>query len=92
MDTTQEDKQRMARHRVAELKGFYSNLISFIVVNMFLIAVNLITSPDSLWFYWVTIFWGAAVILHAVNVFALNGSMLGSKWEEKKMKDIMNDK
>ena len=92
MDTTQEDKLGMAKHRVAELKGLYTNLISFIVVNVLLIVVNLITSPDSLWFYWVTIFWGFGIILHAVNVFALNGSMLSGKWEEKKIKDIMNDK
>jgi len=51
-----DEKYEGAKKRVKELKGFYRNLITYISVNIFLIVINLITSPDSLWFYWVTLF------------------------------------
>jgi hypothetical protein len=45
--------------------------------------------PGSLWFYWVTVFWGIALLLHASKVFILKGKFLGEEWEEKKIKEIM---
>ena len=68
---------------------FYSNLLSYVGVNVLLIIINLVTSPNELWFYWVTIFWGIAVLLHASKVFVLKGKFLGEDWEEKKTKEIM---
>ncbi|MBW1689588.1 MAG: 2TM domain-containing protein [Deltaproteobacteria bacterium] len=54
-----------------------------------LIIINLVTSPGSLWFYWVTIFWGIAILLHASRVFVLRGRFLGEEWEEKKIRELM---
>ena len=56
-----DEKYEEAKKRVKELKDFYRNFITYIVVNIILIVINLVTSPDSLWFYWVTIFWGVAL-------------------------------
>ena len=78
-----------AKQRVAELKKFYGNLISYAVINVMLIVVNLLTSPDHLWFYWVTIFWGISILFHASHVFLIKGKPLGKAWEEKKIKEIM---
>ena len=78
-----------AQQRVAELKKFYGNLISYAVVNIMLIVVNLLTSPDHLWFYWVAIFWGISILFHASRVFLIKGKPLGKAWEEKKIKEIM---
>ena len=78
-----------ARKRVQEIKGFYSNLISYILINALLIVINLVTSPGSLWFYWVTIFWGIAIVIHAVKTFVLKGKFLGEDWEQKKIREIM---
>jgi hypothetical protein len=50
-----------------------------------LVIINLVTSPDTLWFYWVTIFWGIGVIWHAISVYG----KLGKNWEDKKIKEIM---
>ena len=86
-----DEKYEEAKKRVKELKGFYRNLITYIAVNIFLIVVNLITSPDSLWFYWVTLFWGIGIVLHASKVFVLKGKFLGKEWEEKKINE-MTDK
>ena len=84
-----DEKYEKAKNRVEELKKFYGNLITYGVINVILIIINLVTSPGSLWFYWVTIFWGIAILLHASKVFILKGKFLGEEWEERKIKEIM---
>ena len=84
-----EEKYEAAKKRVKQLKDFYRNLITYVGVNILLIIINLLTSPGSLWFYWVTIFWGIAIMFHASKVFIFKGKFLGKEWEEKKIKEIM---
>ena len=84
-----DERYEKAKKRVEELKKFYGNLVTYGVMNVILIIINLVTSPGSLWFYWVTIFWGIAILLHASKVFVLKGKFLGEGWEEKKIKEIM---
>ena len=84
-----DERYDKAKKRVEELKKFYSNLVTYIVVNIVLIIINLVTSPGSLWFFWVTIFWGIAILLHASRVFIFKGKFLGEEWEQKKIKEIM---
>ncbi|MEA3358201.1 MAG: 2TM domain-containing protein [Thermodesulfobacteriota bacterium] len=84
-----DERYDKAKKRVEELKKFYSNLVTYIVVNLVLIIINLVTSPGSLWFYWVTIFWGIAILLHASRVFIFKGKFLGEEWEKKKIKEIL---
>ena len=83
-----DEKYEEAKRRVKELRDFYRNLLTYVGVNIVLIIINLITSPGNLWFYWVTIFWGIAILLHASKVFILKGKYLGKEWEEKKIKEI----
>jgi len=84
-----DEKYEEAKRKVKELKDFYRNLITYVAVNILLIIINLITSPGNLWFYWVTVFWGIGIVLHASKVFILKGKFLGKEWEEKKIKEIM---
>ena len=84
-----DEKYERAKKRVEELKKFYANLVTYTVINVILIIINLVTSPGSLWFYWVTIFWGAAILLHASRIFVFRGKFLGEEWEKKKIKEIM---
>ena len=84
-----DEKYEKAKNRVEEVKKFYGNLVTYGVINVILIIINLVTSPGSLWFYWVTIFWGIAILLHASKVFILKGKFLGEEWQERKIKEIM---
>ena len=84
---TKEQKYKDAKERVGNLKAFYTNLISYLVINLILVIINYVTSPGHWWFYWVTIFWGIAVLLHGMSVFSKN--KLGKKWEEKKIDEEM---
>ena len=82
----QEIKYQKAKERVAALRSFYIHLGVFVLVNLGLFLRNMISSPDTLWFYWPLIGWGIAVVLHALRVF---GGALGSNWEEKKIEELM---
>lgn len=84
-----EKNYETAKARVKEIRDFYRNLITYAGVNVLLIIINLITSPGNLWFYWVAIFWGIGIVLHASKTFILKDKFLGKEWEEKKIKKMM---
>ena len=85
-----DEKYKAAKKRVAEIRDFYKNLITYAVVNVFLIIINLLTSPESIWFYWVTIFWGLGLLFHASKVFLFKDKYLGKQWEEKQINKILS--
>jgi len=89
MGNADEIKYKMAQQRVAEIKKFYSDLIGYVVVNVILFIIDFLTSPGEWWFYWVASIWGVLIIAHAIRVFAF-GSLGSKKWEENKIKEIMD--
>lgn len=72
------------------MKGFYAHLVSYILVNLLLFLINIMTSPDVLWFYWPLFGWGIGIVMHGLFVFGF-GLWLGQEWEEKKIEEIMDD-
>ena len=82
----QEIKYQRAKERVEAIKGFYIHLTVYVVVNLLLFFINMIVSPDRLWFIWPLMGWGIAIVLQALRVF---GGTLGSNWEEKKIAELM---
>ncbi len=77
-----------ARKRVEELREFYQHLIVYLAVNAFLVVINLLTSPEHLWFYWPLFGWGIGLAIHGATVFGSN-RFWGSRWEERKIKELM---
>jgi len=75
-----------AKRRVEELKGFYLHLISYVLVNTFLIIINLLTSSGYLWFIWPLVGWSIGLVVHAISVY---GGWWGKSWEERKIREIM---
>ena len=82
----QEIKYQKAKERVAELREFYGHLSVYAIVNLGLFLINMMMSPESLWFIWPLMGWGIAIVLHTVRVF---GGLLGLNWEEKKIAELM---
>lgn len=74
---------RVAKKRVKKMKGFYIHLSIFIAVNVVVAAINFKTTPDELWFYWLTLGWGIGILMHYMSVFSLK------EWEEKTVKELM---
>jgi len=85
---TQESMYLKAQKRVEDIKGFYGNLTSYIVVITGLAILNLISSPSHLWFLYPAIGWGIGVAVHGMSVFNYM-PFLGRDWEEKKIRELM---
>jgi len=80
----QEEKYQRARKRVRELRDFYTGLVLYIVVMAVLFFVDY-SDRGTWWVYWPAMGWGIAVVLHAFRVFGP-----GAKWEERKIKELMD--
>ena len=48
--------------------GFFFHFSAYVLVNLILIAVNLLTTPDQLWFYWPLLGWGIGILAHGLAV------------------------
>lgn len=83
-----EEKYEQAKKRVKQLKAFYNHLLIYVIINALLFVINFVVSPGSWWFYWVTIFWGIAVLWQGIGILSRN-RFLGKDWEDKKIKEYM---
>jgi hypothetical protein len=77
------DPVKLAEKRVKAIKGFYGHLWSFILVNGFLLALNLLTSPGFLWALFPILGWGLGLAFHSFDVFGYPG--FGKDWEQRMM-------
>lgn len=59
-----------ATQRVEEKMGFFIHLIAYVVVNGALTALNLVATPEVLWFYWPLAGWGIGIVLHGWKVIS----------------------
>jgi hypothetical protein len=84
----QEAKYQNAKKRVEALRGFYVHLSVYVVVNLLLFFINMIASPDRLWFFWPLMGWGIGFVIHALSVFGFI-PRLGADWEERKIREFM---
>lgn len=86
-----ENKYFRAKERVGAIKKFYMSLISYFVFIGFLAALNYwIDQWRYPWFLWAAFGWGIGLVFHAVKVFGLN-PFFGKNWEERKIKEYMQD-
>lgn len=86
----QENKYVRAKERVEELKKFYNNLISYIIVTTGLAALNFWQNQWQYpWFLWVVFGWGIGLAFHAAKAFRWN-PFFNKDWEEKKIKEFMD--
>ena len=85
-----ENKYIRARERVAEIKKFYGNLTSYVLVITGLGALNYwVDGWRHPWFLWVAFGWGIGVVFHAIGTFNLN-PFFGKDWEERKIREFMD--
>ena len=81
-------RYQAARERAHAMRLFYSNLASFVIINVVLFVIDVATG-GGWWFYWVTIFWGIGLLFHAWRAFG-PGQRLGDDWEERKTREILS--
>ena len=89
-ENLENSKYLLAVERVEKLKKFYSSLASFVVVMPFLIFINLSYIPYFQWFWFPLFGWSIGLVSKLLEANNYN-IFLGKNWEEKKIKEIMND-
>ena len=85
----EENDYYKAQKRVEDIKGFYGNLMSYLVIIPGLGILNYVTSPGYYWFLFPALGWGLGVVIHGFNVFNFM-PFLGRDWEEKKIKEFID--
>lgn len=90
MESNDYERYQKAQKKVKDIKGFYSNLITYILVISFLAFINLRYSPKQIWFVYPMLGWGIGVFFHAMGVFDLF-PFFSKNWEEKKIKQLMEE-
>ncbi|MEM8648080.1 MAG: helix-turn-helix domain-containing protein [Pseudomonadota bacterium] len=73
-----------AREHVREMRSFYNHAMQYGVVIFALACLNLMTSPDYLWFLWPALGWGVGIVAHGMSVFEIF-PFLDAKWEERQV-------
>jgi len=67
----QTDEYARARARAEAKYRFFVHAGVYAAVMVLLVVINMLTSPNVVWFVWPLIGWGFAVALHGVRVFLL---------------------
>lgn len=92
--TTEQLKYQEASKRVKKIKGFYTFLITYIIVNLMLLIPKY-QSLDADVDFWrlrtfsITILWGIGLVVYGLSIF-LPSYMTGKDWEERKIKEFMD--
>lgn len=64
-----DDTYERARRRVEAKLGFYIHLFVYLAVNVLLVVLNLMYTPQYLWFLWPLFGWGIGIVFHALGVY-----------------------
>ena len=88
---------KKAKKRVNELKGFYSHLMVYVFVNVFILIViylNKHGDEEDFWrpeTFFTAFFWGIGLLIHGLYTFNVP-FFLGKDWEERKIKEILSNR
>ncbi|MCF6308118.1 MAG: 2TM domain-containing protein [Flavobacteriaceae bacterium] len=97
MENNNDRKYRKARKRVKEIKDFYTHLIVYIIVNIFLIIMHLGIFQSGLanveipkWSMFITPFsWGIGLFFHWLKVFK-DSFKFFKDWEDRKIQEYLD--
>lgn len=85
-----EDKRyEKAKEQVEAIKGFYGNLVAYMIVIPILMYINYRTTSFA-WFIFPALGWGFGLVGHGLQAFGYN-PIFGKSWEERKIKQYMED-
>lgn len=88
---TENKRYKEARKRVRRKKEFYEHFTTYLVISVFLLALNMITSPGKWWWHWPVLGWGMAVLFNYLDVFGIPGlGPMNKEWEEKAIEEELN--
>lgn len=92
LDFTKEQRYYKAQKRVKEIKGFYTHLTIYCCIIPVIIFINLKYEPSFHWFWFSVLGWGMGLFFHWMAIFGYRLLGFGKDWEERKIKEFMNEK
>lgn len=69
---------------VRKLRAFYVSAAGYFALVLFLLAINLLTSPSYLWVVWPALGMGFAIVMKGVRTFGITGT-IGEDWEKRQV-------
>ncbi len=100
--TNKQTAREAAKKRVQELKGYYSHITIFVIVNgiLYLLKTGMLTSllpeafpKESYYYDWINsniLIWTLILIVHTLIVFRDKFTFF-KKWEERQIKKYMEE-
>jgi len=85
------DEEQVVIDQVRAIKGFYSHLMTYLMVIALLFAINLITNPGYIWAWWPAMGWGIGIINHGLSAFEVF-NFFGAKWEKRQIEKRLGRK
>ena len=96
----QEQQYLKAKKKVQDIKGFYSHLTVYIIINIFISGIiiyglshdeeyDFMQAIGHFGVYSTWLFWGTGLFFHWLGVFGFK-NLLGKNWEEKKIRELMD--
>ena len=90
----EQERYENAKKEVSKLRGFYTHLVVYLVINTFLLIAqfqNLHEGQSLFTFgnFSTALFWGIGLVAHAASVFVPRWAFT-RKWEERKIKELMD--
>jgi len=92
---SQEERYLRAKKRVEKIKGFYSHLVAYVIINVALLILifkgyNIKVNFWNLGTFSTAIGWGIGLAIHGMVVFGPN-IFFGKDWEERKLQEFMKE-
>ncbi|MGG5506382.1 MULTISPECIES: 2TM domain-containing protein [unclassified Myroides] len=87
----QENEQEIliqAKKNVERIKKFYAHLTMYIMVNTFLIVLNMMTDSRFMWSLIVVFSWGIGLVADWMKTYNYH-FFLGKDWEDRKIREYM---
>jgi hypothetical protein len=90
METKYAEAERyyQAQEKVKNIRKFYEHLTLYFLCNPIVIAVNLMTSPGYLYFWYSLLGWGVVIVLHGLKSFD-SFPFFSKEWEKRKIDEIL---
>ncbi|MGL2963991.1 2TM domain-containing protein [Flavobacterium sp. RSB2_4_14] len=94
MENLDEIKYQEALKRVKKIKGFYTHLAVYVVINIAIVIANFQSLDEGESYFQFRIFstaffWGIGLAAHGLSVFVPT-MLMGKNWEERKIKELMD--
>ncbi|UCC61220.1 MAG: 2TM domain-containing protein [Dehalococcoidia bacterium] len=80
----EKEAYRRAEKLVTQKIGFLRHLMIYVVVNILLLAINMVISSGFYWFLLVLGIWGIVLLSHFIGIFILKGD----RFERWRMREI----